>query len=53
MPQRQDSHVSANAPDNASGSQINNRKAAMIPAKTRNTIRVSLFLTDDELFIYL
>jgi len=24
----------------------------MIPTKTRNTIRVSLLLTDDELFIY-
>jgi hypothetical protein len=43
--------VSVNAPDNASGSPINNKNAAMIPAKTRNPRRVSLVLAEDELLI--
>ena len=37
----------------ANGSPISNKKAARIPARTRNTIRVSGCLTDDELFINL
>ncbi len=37
----------------AIGSPISNKKAARIPARTRNTIRVSGRLTDDELFINL
>jgi hypothetical protein len=53
MAQSQDSHhLSVNAPDAASGSPINSRNPAMIAAKTRNTMRVSLSLTDDEIFIY-
>jgi hypothetical protein len=53
MTQSKDSHhVWVNAPDAAIGSPINSRNAAMIPAKTRNTIRVSLTLADDKLSIY-
>jgi hypothetical protein len=54
MAQSQDSHhVSVNAPDDASGSPINNKDAAMIPAKTRKTMRVSRFLAADEELICL
>jgi hypothetical protein len=50
MAQSQDSHhVSVNAPDDASGSPINSKNAAMIPAKTRNTMQDSRFSAEDEL----
>jgi hypothetical protein len=52
MAQNNDSHhVSVKAPEAAIGSPINSKNPAMIPAKTRNTNRVSRFSSDDELLI--
>jgi hypothetical protein len=51
MPQRRCSPEPVNTSCNAIGSPHSNRKAARMPAKTRNTIRVSRCVIDDELFI--